>query len=284
MSLAMNESEQAQYLELGGERVYTVRYAAGTPQAWVLLCGPFPSDRLYSLAAWARWGRYVAGRGLSAVRFDYSGTGESTGRFSDMDFLRWQGDIKRLYDRVAGEAGGLPVILHGLGLGGLLAQQAFAAGRGAGLLMWSPPAHGLDVLKQGLMIRLSMDMLLQRAADRKTAKDYIDGLLAGGTVQIDGYAWTRALWTTGEAMSLAPALAAPGEGTDGPAGRPWRHVVLDDRLSPLVKSQSMLRAMNPRAAVVPSAPLNRDFGEFFEANAKWLLDAAGRRKGAGGHA
>lgn len=284
MSLAMNESEHAQYLELAGERVYTVRYAAGAPRAWVLLCGPFPSDRLYSLAAWVRWGRYLAGRGLSAVRFDYSGTGESTGRFADMDFLRWRGDIERLHDRIAGEAAGLPVLLHGLGLGGLLAQQAFAAGRGDGLLMWSPPAHGLDVLKQGLMIRLSMDMLLQRAADRKTAKDYIDGLQAGGTVQIDGYTWTRALWTTGEAMSLAPALAAPGDGKDGPAGRPWRHVVLDDRLSPLVKSQSMLRAMNPRAAVVPSAPLNRDFGEFFDANAGWLLDAAGRRKGAGGHA
>jgi alpha/beta superfamily hydrolase len=284
MSLAMNESEHAQYLELGGERIYTVRYAAETPQAWVLLCGPFPSDRLYSLAAWAKWGRYLANRGLAAIRFDYSGTGESTGRFADMDFLRWQGDIERSYDRLAGQAGDLPVFLHGLGLGGLLAQQAFSAGRGDGLLMWSPPAHGLDVLKQGLMIRLSMDMLLQRAADRKTAKDYIDQLQAGGTVQIDGYAWSSGLWSTGERMSLAPAMAAPGEGTDGPGGRPWRHLVLDDRLSPLVKSQSMLRAMNPRAAVVPSAPLNRDFGTFFEANAEWLRGAARARRGAERHA
>lgn len=279
--MTKNEFETARYLELGGERVYTVSYGCEAPAAWVLLCGPFPSDRLYSLAAWAKWGRFLACHDLAAVRFDYGGTGESTGRFSEMDFGRWLKDVEAMSDWVSTQAGGRPLVLHGLGMGALLAQKAFSAGRGDALLMWSPPLQALDILKQGLMIRLSMDMLLYRLADRKSAKDYIEELRSGGTVQIDGYAWSSALWSTGEQLSLDPAFAGPGEGREAASGRPWRYVVLDDGMSPLVKSQSMLRAMNPRAAMVPSAPLNRDFSGFFEPNASWIRGRAEDREKAG---
>lgn len=282
--MTKDEFETGQYLDFGGERIYALTFRSATPAAWVVLCGPFPSDRLYSLGAWAKWARYLAGRDIAVVRFDYSGTGESTGRFEDQDFGKWLQDVERMAAWAAGQAGGRPVILHGLGMGGLLAQKAFSAGRGDGLLMWSPPLQGLDVLKQGLMLRLSMDMLLYRMPDRKSVKDYIQELKSGGTVQIDGYVWSGPLWTTAEQMALDKAYACHGEGVEEGSGRPWRHVVLDDSLSPLVKSQSMLRAMNPRAAIVPSAPLNRDFTGFFEPNAAWVRGSAENRMIAGRHA
>jgi len=276
--------ETARFLDLGGERIYSITFGAESPSAWVLLCGPFPTDRLYSLAAWVKWARYLADRGIAAVRFDYAGTGESTGRFAGMDFDRWIRDIEGMCGQVAARTEGRPLVLHGLGMGGLLAQKAFAAGRGDGLLMWSPPLNGLEILKQGLMIRLSMDMLLRKAGDRRSANDYIQDLKTGRPVQIDGYAWSDALWATGECLSLDHSFFVPGEGAEEGTGRPWRHVVLDDRASPLVKSQSMLRAMNPRAAVVPSAPLNRDFGGLFGPNAAWIEGIARGLSGAGRHA
>jgi len=281
--MAKHELEAARYLELGGERVYTVSYGCEAPVAQVLLCGPFASDRLYSLAAWAKWARFLTKNDLAAVRFDYRGTGESTGRFSEMDFGTWLRDVEAMSDWAVSASGGLPLVLHGLGMGALLAQKAFAAGRGDGLLMWSPPAQALDILKQGLMIRLSMDMLLYRVEERKSAKDYVQELKSGGTVQIDGNTWSGALWSAGEHLFLDQAFAGPGEGKDE-NGRLWRHVVLDDHMSPLVKSQSMLRAMNPRAAVVPSAPLNRDFNDFFGPQASWVRKIALSHGIAGRHA
>lgn len=278
-----NELETARYLECGGERIYSVRYGCEAPIAQVLLCGPFAPDRLYSLAAWAKWARFLTKSGLAAARFDYRGTGESTGRFSEIDFGTWLRDIEAMSDLVVAESGGLPLVLHGLGLGALLAQKAFSAGRGDGLLMWSPPAQALDILNQGLMMRLSTDMLLLRQTQRKSAKDYVQEMKSGETVQIDGYAWSGALWSSGEQFSLDRAFAVPGEGEDE-NGRPWRHVMLNDRLSPLVKSQSTLRAMNPRAAVVPAAPLNRDFSDFFGPQALWIRDIAQGREKAGRHA
>jgi len=282
--MAKSELEKGRYLDLGGERVYTLSFGVEAPIAWVLLCGPFPTDRLYSLAAWVKWARFLASRDVAAVRFDYGGTGESTGRFPDMDFDRWRRDIDGMCDWLAGQTNGRPLFLHGLGMGGLLAEKAFAAGRGDGLLMWSPALNGLEILKQGLMIRLSMDMLLCRAADRKSANDYIQDLKSGRPVQIDGYSWSGALWTSGERLSLDQPYASPGEGVEKETGRPWRHAVLDDRMSPLVKSQSMLRAMNPRAALVPSAPLNRDFRGFFEPHAAWILENARELSNAKRHA
>jgi len=269
-----NGAESAQYIPLGGERVYAMSYLSPAPRAWVLLCGPFPSDRLISLAAWAKWGRALARNGVSAVRFDYRGTGESTGRFVEIDLDSWMRDVEGVFDWAAARSGGLPVVIHGLGLGGLLAEKVFAAGRGDGLLMWSPPAQARDVLRQGLMVRLSMDMLLYRAGERRSAKDYIQDLKSGRPVQIDGYDWSGALWASGERLALDEPYRAPGEGTEPGTGRPWRHAVLDDGWSPLIKSRSTLRAMNPRSAAVPPAPLNRDFDGLFAPHVSWILETA----------
>lgn len=264
------EFETARYLELGGERIYAISYACKAPKAWVLFCGPFPSDRLYSLAACAKWARFLARSSISAVRFDYSGTGESSGCFSEMDFERWIRDIEGMCNWVSTQSGDLPIILHGLGMGALLAQKVFSSGRADGLLMWSPPLHGIEILQQGLTIRLSMDMLLYHVSERRSASYYIQELKTGRPVQIDGYAWSSALWSTGENLSLDLSFVAPGEGKEEKSGRFWQHVELDDHLSPLVKSQHILRAMNPRAAIVPSVVLSRDFGDFFEHNVSWI--------------
>jgi hypothetical protein len=167
-------------------------------------------------------------------------------------------------DWVSAHSGGLPLILHGLGMGALLAQKAFASGRGDGLLMWSPPLRALEILKQGLMVRLSMDMLY-RVTGKKSGKDLIEDLKSGQPVLIDGYTWSGALWSTGENLALDQSYAMPGEGMEEKSGRPWQHVILNDNMTPLVKSRSMLRAINPGAAVAPST-LNRNFNGFFECN------------------
>ena len=270
--MAKKEFETARYFELAGEKIYTISYCREAPSAWVLLCGPFPSDRLFSLAAWAKWARYLMKDDIAAVRFDYSGTGESTGDFFKMDFGRWLRDIEGMCDWVSPHTSDLPLILHGLGMGALLAQKAFAAGRGDGLLMWSPPLHALEILKQGLMARLSLDML-HRVPCRKSGKDYIQDLKSGRPVMIDGYTWSGALWSSGEDLALDRAYTAPGEGIEEKSGRPWQHVILTDRQAPLIKTHNMLRVINPGRAVLP-ATLDQDFSDFFEQNASWIRRSA----------
>ncbi|HEV2395215.1 MAG TPA: alpha/beta hydrolase [Verrucomicrobiae bacterium] len=263
--------EKAQYLALGQRELYSVVYECEAPAACVLLCGPFATDRLYSLAGWVKWGRFLASRNVLAARFDYTGTGESTGQFSEITFRDWIEDIQQASAWLRSNYPAGRLVLHGLGMGALLAQKAFAAGSGDALLMWSPPLRARDVLKQGLMARLSMDMILLKHCERKSAQEYIGQVKAGEPLEVDGYRWSAELWNSSEALALDSACASEGEGVESITGRPWNHIELGENMAPLMRSVNLFRAMNPRAAIVPEYPLNPDFTEFFGRNLDWIL-------------
>lgn len=268
--------ERAEYLDLHGEQVYCLRFGDGKPRLKVLLCGGFPSDRMYSLAAWVKWARFLASNGILAVRFDYRGTGESTGEFTRMTLEDWFEDVMQMSRWTASLPGICPLLLHGQGLGGLLAQKAFCAGQGDALLMWSPPQKAADLLQQGLMLRLSMDMMMLQRGQRKSAQGYLDDLAAGRPVEVDGYLWSTGLWQSTVKLSLDSRFAQPRPGIDNASGRPWNHVPLGPELAPLAKSLKLLRVLNPRSAIVPASPLDQDFSAFFQANLRWMLRAIQR--------
>ena len=94
----------------------------------------------------------------------------------------------------------------------------------------------------------------------------------GGQIEVDGLTWSSGLWKSSENMALDAQYALAGEGSERIDGRPWSHVVLGSDVAPLVRSSTLLRAMNPRAAVVPPFPLNPDLSTFFSKNLNWILD------------
>jgi len=260
--------ETARYVALGSERVYSIVFGCERPLAKVLLCGPFPADRLYSLAAWVKWARFLAKNGILAIRFDYRGTGESTGTFTEMNFNYWLEDVREMARWAASEFGHAPLVLHGKEMGGLLAQKVFASGGADGLLMWSPPVSARELLRQGLTIRLSMDLMMLKPGERKSAETYLSDLAAGRPIEVDGYTWSAGLWQSAADLALDEKFARPREGKE--LERPWNHVLLGQELVPLVKSPRLLRVMNPRSALVPDSPLNPDFTSFFQLNLNWL--------------
>lgn len=264
--------ETARYLDLGGERVYTLIFGCERPVAKVLLCGPFPADRLYSLAAWVKWARFLARNNFMTIRFDYRGTGESTGVFTETNFQHWLDDVREMATWAAAEYKQVPLVLHGKEMGALLAQKVFASGIGDSLLMWSPPVSARELLRQGLTMRLSMDLMLLKPGERKSAESYLSDLAAGRPVEVDGYSWSAGLWQSSAELALDDVFARPGEGRL--LERPWKHVLLGHELAPLVKSPRLLRVMNPRSALVPDSQLNPDLSSFFHSNLNWLRDQA----------
>lgn len=113
-----------------------VRGGSGPAAVWL---GGFRSDmratKAEALDAWA------AARGRAFVRFDYSGHGESGGRFEDATISDWLADARAVVDAFAGER----PILVGSSMGGwiaLLLARALVrdAGRGPGGLVLIAPA------------------------------------------------------------------------------------------------------------------------------------------------
>jgi PST family polysaccharide transporter len=267
--------ETTSFLEVKGERIYCTCHSCPEPKGLVLLAGPFTSERPFSYAPWVRWARYLAAGGFVVVRFDYRGVGESTGSFEKMNFRTWSEDIQVVAKWARTEFPAGPLILHGLGLGALLAADRFEKGLGDGLLLWAAPNSGEVVLREGLMRRLSIEYVLQAKGTRKTYDNYVADLKAGILLQVEGYPWSRFLWDDAGNFRL-PAEYLPGTEGVHENGRAWKHVMLDKPHIPLVSGLGQWQAINPRAEV-KVFPLNPDLTGFFAGNVDWMCTALGKR-------
>ena len=143
--------EEAGYFKVSDAHLYTVLHRVEDPVARVLLVGPFASERHQSYLPWARWARYLAARQIEVLRYDYRGIGESTGIFEEMSFPNWGEDVDLLSSWLKERSPNVPLVLHGLEMGALLAGRSFHNGAGDALLMWSPPANANQSLRSTLL-------------------------------------------------------------------------------------------------------------------------------------
>jgi O-antigen/teichoic acid export membrane protein/alpha/beta superfamily hydrolase len=253
------------YLDQKGHQLYYVLHQAPEPVALVVMAGPFASERVMTYAPWVRWARFLARNGVTTLHFDYRGLGESTGSFEDMSVSDWIEDLNLCINWLQGQNPGLPVVLHGLGFGGLIASNVFERGLGKALLLWSPLNRGDQAIREALLRRMSFDMVQAGSDQPKSAVDYLAQLEGGGSVTIEGFNISTRLWKDCSALKM---------GANGDKSRPVNTVKLKQTEVPLVAGSGLWQALNPRARM-RHTPLNPDLTKFFTANLEWITEAAG---------
>ncbi len=259
-------TERAGYFRVPGAHLYTVLHEVSDPIARVLLSGPFASERHNSYIPWVRWARYLAERRIEVLRYDYRGVGESTGQFEQMTFEDWTEDIQLLFAWLKGRTPEVPVLMHGLELGALLAARAFDSGLGDGLLLWSPPAQANAVLRSTLLRWVGLEQLFKTAEERVAASHYIRQLEAGSAIEVEGFPWSAELWKRSFEFAL-PAAMSDEEQAKVAYGRPVRIVTLTKQAAPLVKGGSV------------GYDEAKDFSWLFAPNFDWMAaTAAGVRE------
>jgi pimeloyl-ACP methyl ester carboxylesterase len=114
---------------------------------------------------------FCAARGLAHVRFDYSGHGESSGRFEDGTIGRWVDDAIAIIDKVADG----PLILVGSSMGGWIMLLAALArpDRVAGLIGLAPAPDFTETLIWCGLTDKERDQLAQTGR-LETPSDYSD--------------------------------------------------------------------------------------------------------------
>ncbi len=233
-SLDKERQEQAGYFQVPGAHLYTVVHRVADPVARVLLVGAFASERHNSYIPWVRWARYLAAKGVEVLRFDYRGIGESEGVFEEMSFPEWSQDVECLATWLGDLDPKVPLLLHGLEMGALLAGRAFHQGIGDALLLWAPPANANQALRSTLLRWVGLAQIFKYGDERKPPSAYIRELEEGSFIEVDGYQWSGRLWQESFAFQL-PSTLADDASARSEYKKPVRIVKLGKEAVPLVK-------------------------------------------------
>jgi pimeloyl-ACP methyl ester carboxylesterase len=200
---------------------------------------------------------------IEVLRYDYRGVGESTGPFRDMTCESWTDDVRQLTGWLRSRQGKVPLILHGLEMGGILAARAFQDGGADALILWSAPANANKVLRSTLQRWIGPQQLLKSEDERRPASHYFRLLDQGESVEVDGYEWTSRLWRESLTFDLPAAMIPPND----PARiykRPVRIVELGKNAAPLVKG-GLLQGFEEA----------KDFNWLFTPTYDWITSSLG---------
>jgi len=168
----------------------------------VLLCYPWGQEYLSSHRAYLQLAIALSSRGFSVLRFDYVGTGDSSGDAEACTLASWRADLHAAAAELRRRSGVDQICLGGLRLGGAVAAQAAAAQHDiSGLFLWQPVVRGDRYLED---IRLRHQAMLWRSFATLPTSDSF-----GGTLSQLGFPLSAGLLAELEGLDLA-TLAPPG--------------------------------------------------------------------------
>lgn len=123
----------------------------------ILLCSPVAQEYMRCHWALRKLTQLLTRSGYAVFRFDYSGTGDSSGEFSQVTWENWKTDLRMALHEFKAVSGVRKVSLVGLRLGAALAAEVCAEGPMSPiqeLILWDPVVKGADYLAQLKKIHL----------------------------------------------------------------------------------------------------------------------------------
>ncbi len=168
----------------------------------IVFCHPFADEKLNSHRILVCLARKLASRGISCLRFDYMGHGDSEGGFEDATVKTRLSDIQCAVKYFKKKTGIEKVGLLGVRFGATLAALLCKSDSDINpLILISPIIDGRAYIKQCLRSNIATQTVLFKKIiqDRK---QLISDLMAGQMINIDGYLLTKIMYETIEAISL----------------------------------------------------------------------------------
>jgi len=128
--------------------VYSPPSLTVTRNAAVLICAPLAMEYMRTHYAVRLVGSQLARAGFHVLRFDYRGTGDSSGNVDTGMFDRWCNDIELAAHELLQRSGVQNLTVVGLRMGAALAVEALAKRniKARALVLWDPIVSGAEYL------------------------------------------------------------------------------------------------------------------------------------------
>ena len=182
--------EEPLFFASEGFHLFGVLHLPGgaTRQRGIVLCHPFAEEQKQGYRVFVELARRLARAGFPCLRFDYRGTGDSSGSFSEFSLSGAVRDIRSAAALLAERTGCRRLGLVGLRLGGSLAWRALQDGLEADrLVLWHP------VLDGKLFYRLNLRRSLVRQMLTAGKASGVRESQEAATVDLDGFVASRAM-------------------------------------------------------------------------------------------
>ena len=171
---------EAFFLAVGRYELFAVYHASSDPGSEVLtvVCPPLFSEGMRTQLALRELAIALAEAGQHVLRFDWRGTGDSTGTLSEMRLADWLADVPAIIAEGRDITGAGRVNLVGVRAGALFLCAALKGGPRVGkIVLWDPVPSGADYCAQLRRIQwrmLDRNRYLSRA-DRRLAAQELGG-------------------------------------------------------------------------------------------------------------
>jgi len=169
----------------------------------VVICYPCFEEKLWTHRVFVRLARELAGLGFHVLRFDYMGHGDSEGDFQHSTVTSRLSDIQCAVGEMRRAIGrDAAVSLLGMRFGATLAaSHAEQDGHIASLVLWDPVTDGGTYLQEVLLSNLATQSAVYQEI-RHTREDLVAQMMAGQTVNIEGYEMSRQFYEEGSRLNL----------------------------------------------------------------------------------
>jgi uncharacterized protein len=129
--------------------VYSCGSTQGTRRKGLLFCNPFGQEAIRIHRLFRALSERLTRDGVSTLRFDFFGTGDSSGEDAAAELEGWQEDLRQAHDQLARRSGAEEITWFGAGLGASVAvlgcQGSHPPNR---LVLWNPVVNGAAYLDQ----------------------------------------------------------------------------------------------------------------------------------------
>lgn len=199
----MNNDAEPIYFPSGDQTLFGWLHPARgsvASDAGVVICNPFGYEAICSHRSLRAFAETCAAAGIPALRFDYFGTGDSSGNtFEGDQITRWCDDIRAAIKALEDLRGVRRIVLVGVRLGALLSGLVASEDRIDGLVAVAPVVSGRRYLRE------------LRAFQASAASEPAGASAAFGVISEDGAGRPADLLNTGQFKTIAVAPLGDGD-------------------------------------------------------------------------